>query len=192
MYKILGKYDIIIRAYTVTLNTHLKKKGVFTMKTLVVYYSQHETTKAVAEFVAKELQADIEEIKDEENRKGVIGFIKSGRQAMGGLSAKIGKINSKVEDYDLVIIGTPIWAGRTSSPVNAFLSDFGAKIKNYGVIMTHGSGTNDYASVTEIFASKIKKPAFAFVSMSTKTVKSNDFTAAKDFASKLRNFESNQ
>ncbi len=159
------------------------------MKILVVYYSKGGTTKAVAEEVAKDLGADVEAITDLEKRNGILGFMKSGRQAMGGKSAKIDAIKSNVSDYDLVVIGTPIWAGQASSPVNAFLSGFGDKIKAYAVIMTRGSTKNDYAPVTEIFASKCKKPALAFVSMSTSSVKNNDFSAAHQFAATLKGLE---
>jgi flavodoxin len=162
------------------------------LKTLVIYYSQNGITKAVAEMVAKDLGADLEQITDTESRSGIWGFLKSGHQAMSGKSAKIGAITSKIEDYDLVVIGTPIWAGRTSSPVNAFLSGFGDKIRGYAVIMTRGNPKNDYAPVTEIFAGKCKKAALAFVSLSASSVKNNDFSAAHQFASTLKGLDTSK
>jgi flavodoxin len=164
----------------------------FTLKTLVIYYSQSGTTKAAAETVAKDMGADVEQITDAESRNGILGFIKSGYQAMSGKASKIGAITSKIEDYDLVVIGTPIWAGRTSAPVNAFMSGFGDKIKAYAIIMTRGNHKNDYAPATEIFVSKCKKSALAFVSMPMYSVKSNDFSAAHQFASTLKGLDTSK
>lgn len=159
------------------------------MKTLVVYYSMSGATKVAAEAVAKDLGADVEVIIDAEKRSGILGFIKSGYQAMGGKSSKIGEIKSKIEDYDLVVIGTPIWVGRISSPVNAFLSGFSDKIKGYAVILTRGDSKNDYAPATELFALRCKKPPLAFLSVSSQSLKNNDLSAVHQFSASLKKLD---
>ena len=92
------------------------------MKILVVYYSRSGTTKKAAETIAKSLKCGSDEIKDVKNRKGLIGFIRSGRESAIKIVPKIksSKINPK--DYGLVIIGTPIWADTIASPVRAYLT----------------------------------------------------------------------
>lgn len=148
------------------------------MKILVIYYSGSGATEKAAEFVAKETGASIEAITVP---AGKIGFIKAGYEATFGKCAKICAVKSKIEEYDVVIIGTPVWAGKISSPVNAFLSGFGEKIKNYAVILTRASKENDYASVTGIFSAKLKKEPLAFLSMQTQTANAGDFSAAREF-----------
>lgn len=59
------------------------------MKTLVVFYSRTGNTKKMAKILAKELHADIDEIVDLKNRKGILGYIFSGRDAMKQLKTKI-------------------------------------------------------------------------------------------------------
>jgi len=48
-----------------------------TMKTLVVYYSRTGKTKFVAEKIAVELKADVEEVVDLKSRSGRFGFLKA-------------------------------------------------------------------------------------------------------------------
>lgn len=82
------------------------------MKVLVVYYSQTGNTKLVAEAIAESLNADIEEISDEKDRAGVFGFLRSGYEAIfKKLTETQQPIKHKPEEYDLTIIGSPVWAG---------------------------------------------------------------------------------
>ena len=52
------------------------------MKALVVYFSRTGGTKKVAEAISNILSCDIEEIVDTKDRTGLLGYIRSGRQAM--------------------------------------------------------------------------------------------------------------
>ncbi|MBN2422276.1 NAD(P)H-dependent oxidoreductase [Candidatus Woesearchaeota archaeon] len=85
------------------------------MKTLVVYYSRTGTTKEVAEKIANKLEADIEEIIDLKNRKGTKGYLIAGKDAMQKRLTKIKPLAKNPTDYELVIIGTPVW-GWTMAP----------------------------------------------------------------------------
>lgn len=156
------------------------------MKTLIIYYSHSGITEKVAKFVAKKTGSDVETITALNNRKGPLCYVTLGYEATFGKCAKIAGIKSKIEDYDIVIIATPIWAGKTSSPVNAFLSGFGSKIKNYAVIVTRANMEKDFDSVKEIFQSKLKKEPLAFLSMSTQSVKDGRFEAADDFVKTIK------
>jgi len=52
------------------------------MKALVVYYSRTGNTKFVAEKIAQELGADIEEVIDKKNRFGLINYLRAGGDAL--------------------------------------------------------------------------------------------------------------
>jgi len=41
--------------------------------------------------------------------------------------------------YDLVIIGTPVWAGRCSAPVRSFLSQYGGELRRVAYVITRSS-----------------------------------------------------
>src|SRR3989339_644824 len=92
------------------------------MKTLIVYYSRTGTTKRVAEAIAEKLGADLEEIVDKKDRKGAMGYLTAGRDATLRRLTEIEPLKKRAEDYDLVIIGTPIWSWNMSVAVRAYLS----------------------------------------------------------------------
>ena len=91
------------------------------MKTLVVYYSRTGTTRTVAQQIAAALGADLEEVHDRERRGGPIGWLRCGYQGYTGKLADIDDPVRDPSDYDLVVIGGPIWASSVSSPIRTFL-----------------------------------------------------------------------
>ena len=66
------------------------------MKSLVAYYSRTNTTKKLAEDIAKSLGADIEEITTEEKYDGKIGYARAGKHA---LSEKIVEISDSEYEW---------------------------------------------------------------------------------------------
>ncbi|MHA1366049.1 MAG: flavodoxin family protein, partial [Candidatus Heimdallarchaeota archaeon] len=93
------------------------------MKILVAYYSFEGNTKYIAEAIAKEIKADILEIKPEKE-VGTKGFFKypiGGFQVVFGLKPKLKALDKNPEDYDVIFIGTPTWALNLSPPIRSFL-----------------------------------------------------------------------
>lgn len=91
-------------------------------RTLVVYFSRTGTAKLVAEAIAKTLGADLEEIVDRTPRFGIVGYLRSGYQAT---SRKLTRIERPVHDpgdYELVVVGSPVWGASLSSPVRTYLA----------------------------------------------------------------------
>jgi len=112
----------------------------YSVKILVVYYSRTNNTKLVAEVIAQSLEADIEEIKDEKNRMGVFGFLRCGYESIFKKLTDIKVSRKNPEKYDLIIVGSPVWAGRLSSPVRTYLHLYGCKFKNVSFFVTYGLG----------------------------------------------------
>jgi len=108
------------------------------MGVLVAYYSRTGNTRRVAEAIAKSLEAEIEEIRDRENRLGVIGFLRSGYEALRKRPAAIQPLKKNPEKYDVVVVGSPVWAGSLSSPVRAYLIMNGHRIKKAALFATYG------------------------------------------------------
>jgi len=105
------------------------------MKTLVVFYSRSGTTKRVAQEVAKALNADIDELIDKKSRKGILGFLRAGYDATRGKTTEI-EFEKDPYDYDLVIVGTPIWNGRVTPAIRTYLLRNREKIKNAAFFST--------------------------------------------------------
>jgi flavodoxin len=99
------------------------------MKTLVVYYSRTGKTRFVAEKVASELKADIEEVVDLKNRSGRFGFLKAGYDATRGNETKIAKTQKSPSNFELIVVGTPVWNSRPASAISTHLkrTDFAGK-----------------------------------------------------------------
>lgn len=106
------------------------------MKALVVYYSRTGNTRDVAQDVARELNCDLEEIYDTQKRSGIIGWLKSGYQANRGKYTIIKELEKNPASYDLVIIGTPVWAGKPAVPVSTFIRDYKDELNNVAFFCT--------------------------------------------------------
>jgi flavodoxin len=91
------------------------------MNILTVYYSRSGNTKKVAETISNTIGGDLEEITESRSRAGPLGFLLSGREAQGEITSTINSLKYDPSNYDLLIIGTPIWAGKISSPVRTYL-----------------------------------------------------------------------
>lgn len=92
------------------------------VKTLVVYYSRTGTTKKVAEEIAKAMNSDIEEIIDKTDRNGPIGWLKSGKDAMRKKITVINEITKSPANYDLIVIGSPLWAGSVTPAIRTYMT----------------------------------------------------------------------
>ncbi|MFA5925393.1 MAG: flavodoxin [Parcubacteria group bacterium] len=143
------------------------------MKTLVIYYSRTGTTKKVAEMIAEKMGADIEEIKDTVDRSGVKGYLKSGRDAMKKRLTKLMPLQKNLAEYDLLIIGTPIWGWNMSAPVRTFVTDQKDNIKNAAFFCTMG-GSGDERAFSEMEEIIEKKPKDV-LSLMTKNVATGGF-----------------
>jgi flavodoxin len=92
------------------------------MKTLVIYYTRTGNTRFLAETIAAELGADIEEVIDMKNRQGKLSFMSAGRDALQGKETEIAQTKRAPTDYDLIIIGQPVWAGSPTPAIRTYLN----------------------------------------------------------------------
>ena len=99
-------------------------------KTLVLYYSFEGSTKKMAEWIAREIKADIAVVRPERElkAKGFSKFILGGGQVMMKRKPPIKPLEINLDDYDTVFLGSPIWAGTFAPPINTLLGN--AYLKN--------------------------------------------------------------
>lgn len=111
------------------------------MRTLVAYYSRTGTTRAVGEAIARELGADLEEIIDLKKRTGLppIRFLIAGRDAMRKRTTNI-KFERSADDYDLIVVGTPVWAGNMTPAARTYLGSQNLEGKRVAFFCTDGGG----------------------------------------------------
>jgi len=112
------------------------------MKTLILYYSLEGYTKKLAEALAEELGTDIERVLavKEINPKGIRKFLWGGRQAMMGKTPAIEDLRSDFETYDLILVGSPVWAFTFAPPIKTVIEQGKLKGKKVAYFCTHEGG----------------------------------------------------
>ena len=155
------------------------------MKTLVVFYSRTGTTRKVGVELANQLKCEYEEIIDLKDRKGPIGWLTSGRDAMQKKLTDIKDFSRKINSYDLIVIGSPVWGGSVCPAVRTFLEKNKDNIKKTGFFCTMG-GDNP-SKVFEQMEETINKKPLGILSLKTKEVNDNNhIQKINDFVNLLR------
>ncbi len=127
------------------------------MKTLVVYYSRSGTTKKIADEICDKMNCDIEEIIDNKNRKGLFGWLIAAFDARSKKLTVIENIKNDPSKYDLVIMGTPIWAGLMAPALRTYINQNKNQFKKVAFFCTHG-GSGELKTFKDIEDSTGIKP----------------------------------
>jgi menaquinone-dependent protoporphyrinogen IX oxidase len=114
------------------------------MKYLVAYYSRTGHIKTIGVAIGKALSADIDEINDKKNRVGIVNLLRAGRD---GQAKKLTEIQSEKnpQDYDVIVIGSPIWSGNPTPAIRTYLTKHDLKGKKVAFFIC--SIVNRYAKV---------------------------------------------
>ena len=109
---------------------------------LCIYYSRTGNTKKAMEEIGAALDAEVVSVTDDVSRSGFWGCLRCGMDAMRKTTQPLMHFETErlLSQYRLVIIGTPIWAGRCSSVIREFLKEYGSQLQNVGYVVTRGSG----------------------------------------------------
>lgn len=115
------------------------------MKTIIVYYSLDGNTKSAAERIAEELGCKALRIEPEKALpgKGFLKILAGGKQAMFGEKPAIKPLEEDLTQYDAVILGTPVWAGKAAAPVWTFVNSCDGCNKIRALFTLSGSGDNE-------------------------------------------------
>lgn len=112
------------------------------MKKIVIFYSFEGNTKIIAENIAQKIGADLLEIKPRKEIKsrGFMKFFWGGKAAMMKTKPELLPFNKDLTKYDVVFIGTPVWAWTYAPPLNTFFSTSLLSNKKIGLFCCHGGG----------------------------------------------------
>ena len=143
------------------------------MKSLVVYYSRSNITKRLAEDIAGQTGADIEEIVPKVNYQGKLGYARGGKHALSEKIIDIEETKFNPEDYDVVYIGAPVWAGKIANPTLTYIKRNEGKLNNVKFFMTAGS--KDYEKGFRQLEKYSITPIKTF-GLTTKQVKKGDYS----------------
>lgn len=109
------------------------------MKTLVVFYSLEGNVAKISKAIAETMNADILEIKLKKplNPNSFIKFIIGGFGAVRGWVPKLMPYTIDLNEYELIIIGTPVWASLPVPAVNTFFKDNNLTGKNIAIFCSY-------------------------------------------------------
>ena len=157
------------------------------MKAIVVYYTRTGHTTRAAEEIAAALEADIELLKDGVDRGGPIGFIKSGREARSGTMVDLQPLGHDLSGYDVVVVGTPVWARIVSSPVNTFLKTVDTGRAKLAWFCTVGASSDGFKeSCFRTMTEAAGQNPVATVGFSAKELKSDHSKVVADFVASVK------
>lgn len=139
------------------------------MKAIVVYYSYEGSTKAIAEAIAKALDADILALHpvNEKKTQGFSKYIWGGSQVMMKKTPLLKDFETNFDAYDLVLVGSPTWAGTYTPPIKSLFENHHLKGKKVAYFYTHLGGN-----------SKVEKRMDALVSQENTLIAVKDFKEA--------------
>lgn len=96
------------------------------MKTIIIYYSYGKHTRMIAERIKEKLGCDILEIKPKvpcsSDYESVVDATKDNLETKK--TPDIEDININLDEYDKVILGTPVWWYGITPPIRTFLTKY--------------------------------------------------------------------
>jgi hypothetical protein len=132
-------------------------------RVLVVYFSQGNATKRVAEDIAALFGADVERIVEEQQRKGgFFGIMRAGAASSMGRATPIEPPVRDPSAYDAVVVCTPIWAWHLSPPMRSWLRMNKGKLPRLAAFVTVSHDTDPARVVAAMVKESGREPS-AFV-----------------------------
>lgn len=158
------------------------------MKTLIVFYSRTGKTRKIGQILEQTIKCTTEELFDTKNRMGFWGWLGSGRDAMRKKLTTIQPPRHNPADYDLIIVGTPDWAGMPAPAIRTYISQNINNFKKVAFFCTYGS-----SGIDKVFAELEKiceqKPV-ALLDITSKEVDHNLFgVKIKQFVDTIQNLK---
>lgn len=154
-------------------------------KVLVVYYSRSGNTRRVAEAIAEACDADLAEIRERRSRRGIAGWWRSVFEAVGHRRPPIEPIAANPHHYELVVVGSPVWASRMASPVRTWLAANGRALGRLGLFVTEG-GSGGESAIARMAALCAAPPDACLVVKAPQLVTGGFRAAVADYVHRLR------
>ncbi len=116
------------------------------MKTVILYYSYTGTTKKYVNLIKNIIDCDLIEIKPKKDIKSsgrLSSYVKGGLKVLKKESPELEKYEFNKDDYDFIIIASPVWAYTYAPAMKSFLENESISNKKVSYFMTHRGGPRD-------------------------------------------------
>lgn len=120
------------------------------MRVAIIYHSLSGNTRRVAELLAGRLagtaEADLIEVRDQRQYSTLTAYASGAPRAMRGESAEVDPSSIEVGGYDVVVLGSPVWAFAPTPAANGAVAALqGLEGKEAVVFVTSGGGPGSAA-----------------------------------------------
>lgn len=121
-----------------------------------MFYSFEGNTRFIADIIAEEAKADLLELKPLKDNmpKGFMKYLWGGKKVYSGEQPKLQPFDISPDDYDLILIGTPVWAWTFTPAINTFLHDYQLRDKKIALFC---SSTSSSGKTLENMKGKLDK-----------------------------------
>ena len=131
------------------------------MKALFIYYSYEGTTDKIAKAMGKEVDCDLIrlEVKDEKIYKNkLLKYAWGGMKVLTKKTPEIQNIDINFKSYDIIVIGTPVWAGTYAPAIRTLFEKYDFSSLNVAYFYTDlgGEGHTDKSFKEALKNSNIK------------------------------------
>ena len=107
------------------------------VKTVIVYYSQSNNTRAAAEILSAKLDCKLVELKEEKKGNAMQAYFRKSSKLLGNPW-------DEITDAERVYLMFPIWAGKSVPAVNAFLRSPDANFEHKAVYLVTFQASPDF------------------------------------------------
>ena len=152
---------------------------------LVVYYSRTGRTRQLAEAIAHGLDADIDELRERRDRSGAWGYLRSLADSAAGRGGELVGAYRDPRDYDLVVIGSPVWAGWPASPLRSYLRARKGTFRDVALFVTLG-GTSSYRPLRRMSVLAGMPPVETLAVREHQVINGDYVRCAAEFAHRIR------
>lgn len=111
-------------------------------KSIILFYSFEGSTEKVAKYLSQQLNLPIEQIKPVKDlkSKGFSKYLLGGGQVIMKKKPELMPIKSNLDEYDTILIGSPIWAGVFTPGIRTLLENGQLKGKRVAFFYCHDGG----------------------------------------------------
>lgn len=154
---------------------------------LIVYFSRTGTTGRLADLLASLLHATVVRIRESKGPKvrlGVHGYVRSLVDVLRRRSARLLPDAQDLGEYDVVVVGTPVWASRVSTPVSTWLVANQHQLRHVAFFCSLG-GRGSESAFAQMQADSGKSP-IATCAVTTRDLnRGDDYVRLEAFARKI-------
>lgn len=110
---------------------------------LVVDYSRTGMTSTMASKIAEACGGELDVIADVKSRRGLPGYVRSAYESLTRKTPPVSMPTKAPDDYDVLILGTPVWAGHISAPMRTYITENSKHFNNVAAFCTMGGAGGD-------------------------------------------------